>query len=449
MSEVQKLVDAGKFQEAAILAKTEAINSLQMAALIFTKLGNPYSIFLAQKCVELEPNNARLWGNLSYFLGLEMQCDEALQAIDKALELCPSADFYCNKAILLGSQRRVEEAISYYEKAIAVASDDNPNPTVLFNLGCMYMLVGRYKEGLPLLETRFLYDPELVFFRKRYTVPDWKGEDLTGKRVLLFSEQGIGDVLQHIGYVPRLRPAYLIAELQECLVPLVSGFFDEVVGRSDDYRLEDDPQLPEHDYVISFASLPYLLDPELKDIPKTPYLFGEKTISQLDPSKINIGVAWAGNGSNTNDINRSCAAKNLLPLARIPGVQLYSLQKGKLKRNWNGRDVDLSEGIDELNMIDLTAEFTDMKKTADFIESLDLVVTVCTSIAHLAGAMGKPTLLALGFCHDQRWPLKGEKTHWYDTTRIFRQARPNDWISVYEEIAEYVSQLSSTLCKVR
>ena len=437
MSEVQKLVDAGKFQEAAILAKVEAINSLQMAALICTKMGDPYSIYLAQKCVELDPDNARLWGNLSYFLGLEMQCDEAMQAIDKALELSPCPDFYCNKAILLGSQRRVEEAIGYYEKAIAM--DDKPNPTLLFNLGCMYMLVGRYKEGLPLLEARFGYDPELVFFMKRYSAPDWKGKELTGKRVLIFSEQGIGDVLQHIRYIPMLRPAYLIAELQECLVPLVSDYFDEVVGRSDNYRLEDDPQLPEHDYVISFASLPYLLDPELKNIPPAPFLFGEK-VEQLDQSKINIGVAWAGNGINTNDINRSCAAKELLPLAQIPGVQLSSLQKGQLKRNWNGRIVDLSEGQDQLGLIDRTAEFTDMKKTADFIEGLDLVVTVCTSIAHLAGAMGKLTFLALGFCHDQRWPLSGSETHWYGGTRIFRQKSQGDWSGVFGEIAKEIKK---------
>lgn len=432
--EIQKLVDQGQLVEAAELAKINAINSLQMASLIYSKMGQEIAIDMAKYCLKLDPYSAKLYGNLSFFLGCQLKYEEALEAITKAVEISPTAEFYYNKAILLSSLVRIDEAIECYEKGLELSPDTH---VAKFNLGCLYMLKGNYKKGLELLEWRFEYDGMIKKFRERFDKPHWMGQSLTGKKLLVYNEQGMGDAIQHVRYLPQLKAkgAYLIGEFQEELVPILSGFFDSIVARSQDYNVEEKVSFPDHDYVVSFSSLTYLLNPKLKNKIKIPYIFAPKENDfTVDKSKLNIGITWTGSSGNSGDINRSCPVRSFLPLSKIPNVQLHSLQKGSGKKDWNGKIVDLNEGIEELNLIHWEDHLTDFGKTSQLLEQLDLVISVCTSVAHLSGSMGRPTFLILSKCHDQRWLLDSDTTPLYDTMKIFIQDKLGNWDSVIQEV---------------
>jgi hypothetical protein len=289
-------------------------------------------------------------------------------------------------------------------------------------MGCNLMLVGNYKESLPLLESRLIYDQQLVNFTKRFNKPFWNGEDIKGKRLLVFSEQGFGDAMQCIRYLPKIKDVTLIGELQQNLVPLMEDFFDITLGRSDNFNVDKPFMDTEYDYIVSFSSLPYLLDQELKNIPSCPYLFGDSRF-KVDKSKFNVGIVWAGNPVHPNDINRSCPLEYFTKLLQIENIQLYNLQKGKK-----------FEGA-------IDCELNNFQDTADIIKELDLVISVDTAVAHLAGAMNKKVFLLLPFCHDHRWLLNSDKSPWYPSMKIFHQKKAGDWDSIFSELSEHTKPL--------
>jgi len=437
LEEIQRFAEAGKLADAVVLAKIQAVNALQAAAMINNRLNElEEAIRLAKLAVDVEPSCAKLHGNLSYFFGNQSRLDEALDAINRAIELAPDvAEFHCNKAVILSGMKRIDEAARSYRKAL---ERDPGSAYAKFNLGCMLALLGQHEEGLECLEARFANDPELKKFRSRFDKPDWNGEDLTGKRLLVYSEQGAGDAIQHVRYVPQLKKAFLIGEIPHGLVFLLAGFFDVAIGREPDYDISNKPtDLPDYDYVVSFSSLPYLLDPDLANIPPTPYLQAEKSNLRVDPEKLNIGIVWAGSHLHSNDAARSCPVRYLLPLRDLPGVQLYSLQKGPVKREYWGTSVDFGVCA-EVSAIDLSEQLNDFSETAKVISALDLIVTVDTAVAHLAGALGKPVALMLPFCHDHRWLLDAKSTPWYSGMRLYRQEKAGDWEGV---VAKVVSDI--------
>ncbi len=440
--EVQALVNANKLPEAVALAKGHAIEALQSAALICSRLGAcEETLKFAKLCLDIEPNSSKLYGNLSYYLCKDKNPLEALAAIDKALELEPNAaEFvYCRAVILSSFTKRIKEAVKLYRKGLELDPDSH---VARFNLGCMLMFLGEYSEALPCLEERFKYDGKLMKFHARFNKPDWDGKaDLTNKRLLIYSEQGCGDVIHYVRYVPLLPKTTLIAEMPEELVSLLSGFFDIVVGRAFDFNVETPMHSPEYDYIVSFSSLPYLLDPDLTKIPKTPYLSVSKPY-KFSHEKFNVGIVWAGSGFHVNDLNRSCQVRNFLPISKIPNVQLYSMQLGDMKRDYWGQSVDWREGFEEFGAIDLAGKIDNFYTTAQMIQGFDLVITVDTAVAHLAGALGKPVWVLLSYCHDYRWLLHKKKTLWYPTMRLFHQKNIGDWKSVMKEIVNKLTNLT-------
>lgn len=422
IQEVQHLVNQDKLAEASQLAKLNAIDMLQSSALIYQKMGQyEESVRLAKMCLKLEPNNAKLYGNLSFFLGNQMKCKEALQANEKAYQIEPKIEFLYNKAVLLSSLKRLDESIKCYRGVLQEKPDYH---LASFNLGCMLIMNGEFAEGHKLLESRFLYDGELNKFRKRFSKPNWDG--VSGKKLLIFSEQGIGDAIQYLRYIPQLKEKgyFLVAELQEELEDIFKGFFDITYGRAHDYKLNNPDDISDHEYVVSFSSLPLLLDTDLKNIPNEPYLFADPY--QFDNDKFKIGICWAGSALHSNDLNRSMPVKHLLPLKKLP-VQLYSLQKGDTKRAWG----DLGDGS-ELELIKL--DLNDIRSTMGYIAGMDLIITVDTAVAHLAGAMGKPVYMMLSFCHDHRWLKNKRRTLWYPSMKLFRQRKIGDWDGVVEKV---------------
>ena len=293
------------------------------------------------------------------------------------------------------------------------------------------LLVGRYKEGWADYEWR--WEAKTVRVRAQYQSSHWQGEDLSGRHLLVFSEQGLGDVIQFARYLPLLAqrkcevtflaPPKLI-RLLRIINPAV-----EIVDALKDVR-------GNIDFQVALMSLPYRFKIELSSIPnKVPYLKAEPELQARWKARIGahgfkIGIAWQGNPRGKIDEGRSIPLERFVPLSRIPGVRLISLQK--------------HVGLDQLAALpkDIKIETLDdafdngpdaFIDTAAVMNSLDLIITSDTSIAHLAGALARPTWVALKHVADWRWLRDREDSPWYPTLRLFRQLQRDDWISLRKD----------------
>lgn len=413
-------------QQAYQQAKIEAINSLQTAALACLKESIEESIRLSKISLDIDNSFSKCYANLAFFLAQALQLEPALQAMNKAINIDPHVpEYYCMRSILLSGLGYIDEAIANYHKCIEI------NPDTIgakFNLGCLLYLKGKYREGMELMESRFLFAETISNFRKRFLAPDWDGKaSLEGKTLLIYNEQGMGDAIQYLRYIPKLPPCHLIVEIQEEIAPLMEGFFDKIITRPSDY-VDYQVQPIKCDYVVSFSSLTYLMDPNLESIPECPYLAIPS--SNIPSTKLKVGLIWAGGILHANDSTRSMPVQLLLPLSEIPGIQYYSLQKGCLIR----QEKDLNQG--RFDMIDLSPLLTDFSITREILNELDLLISVDTATVHLAGAMGKPVWMMTAFCNDHRWLKDREDSPWYPSLRIFRQKSYGDWNSVVSQIKE-------------
>lgn len=359
-------------------------------------------------------------------------------------------------------------------KAVALLQQgkaENPKCLVTSNmLAIALMTVGKIKEGLEEFENRFGYlqtnnSPvnELpIRMRNRYNkVPVWDGKsDLTNKTVLVIWEGGYGDTIQNIRYLKKLkdRGATVIYELKNSLCKLLENTpgIDKIKTCNDStfkaLFLERVNQAG-IDYVVSAASLLYLFDPELNNIPwEFPYLFPKESNSEAVKivrscsNKIKIGIVWAGVHGHGNDFRRSTLKKEFQPLAKIEGVQLFSLQKGEMTRNWEDKtgklsSVNLLEGSENLGDIDLGPLLLDWNDTAAVAKELDAVVSVDTSMAHLAGALDVPVWLLLPH---KRWAEWRWQKDWYKSQRKINQEIEGVWPieKVAKEIYEWKTSKS-------
>jgi hypothetical protein len=197
--------------------------------------------------------------------------------------------------------------------------------------------------------------------------------------------------------------------------------------------------MPEFDFQCPLPSLPRIFNTRIDSIPSPmPYLFPEKhcvnkwhDVLFLDHAKLNIGLAWAGSPGHLNDENRSCPPDLFLPIARVDGIRLFSLQK-EIPERWAGSSVTV------MNLMDYTGDIEDFSDTAGIIMNLDLVISVDTAVTHLAGALGKAIWTLLPFAPDWRWMLKRDDSPWYPTMRLFRQPSPGDWKSVIEHLRQEI-----------
>jgi ADP-heptose:LPS heptosyltransferase len=261
----------------------------------------------------------------------------------------------------------------------------------------------------------------------------WDGSDISGKTILLYTEQGHGDAIQFIRYVPAVvqRGATIIVECQKELASL----FQNVEGIKKVISIGE--QLPAFDLHCPLLSLPLKFNTTLDTIPaEIPYikvnpLSTRKWKDKLsdDSSKLKVGLVWAGSQSHKDDRNRSFALNTFAPLAQFDNIVFYSLQKEKGSEQ-------AKKPPEGMKLIDHMEEINDFSDTAALIENLDLVISVDTAVAHLAGAMGKPVWTLLPFVPDWRWLLNREDSPWYPTMKLFRQPSHSDWKSVIHKVAE-------------
>jgi tetratricopeptide (TPR) repeat protein len=339
-------------------------------------------------------------------------------------------EFHRNLANVLVRKKRLKEAHTVYEHALEI----NPRSgETHFQYSWSLLLAGEFQRGWLEYEWRWYSQGRKP---RRFNKPRWDGSPLGGKTILLYSEQGYGDAIQFLRFIPQVKNmgGVIIFECPQRLMRLA-----ETVNGVD-IVLEQGKPLPDFDVEAPLLSLPSILSIDFDTITaRVPYL---EAVSQIPESLesllhyydsyIKIGIVWAGNPNNPRDSFRSCPLSEFTALASLDGVKLFSLQIDL------GADTALPGNID-----DLASYQHDFSDAAAIIEHLDLVITVDTAIAHLAGALGRPVWTLVCTPPDWRWMLDREDTPWYPTMRLFRQELPYHWGPVFDEVCHELTELAA------
>ncbi|MGA7972910.1 MAG: tetratricopeptide repeat protein [Pseudolabrys sp.] len=361
--------------------------------------------------------------------------DEALASYNRAIALKPDfADAYGNRGTTFYNLKRLDDALADFDRALALRPD---LPEVHWNQATARLITGDYARGFAEYEWRWQRET-MASSKRDFPQPLWRGEDVEGKTVLLHSEQGFGDSIQFCRYAPALaaRGARVILEVEAPLqrlmttlvTPLAGGI--EVIARGS--------AVPAFDAYCPLLSLPLAFGTQLDTVPSvTPYLHAQaEDIAGWnerlgDKRRPRIGLAWSGNPNHLRDSERSIALEALLPLTALD-ASFVSVQK-------DVRAADASALAGRSDILQVGEHLKDFADTAALIAALDLVITVDTSVAHLAGALGKPVWLLLPYIPDWRWLLERETSPWYPTARLFRQDETRRFDGVIARVREALS----------
>ena len=379
-----------------------------------------------EKAISIHPKLPEAFSNLGLTLHRLNQMDKAIECYQRALEINPNYPIAChNMGYTLEKLGQLTESIQWYEKAIAISPDYIYAHS---NLAMTLLLAGQYKKGFLEYEWRFKNDDAEP--RDFQSIP-WDGRSFVNKRLLIYPEQGYGDSIQFIRYVPlvKKRGGTVILETHKYLMPLFQN-----LPYIDEFVIHGEPPSPV-DYHVAIASLPHIFGTTLETIPnQIPYLFrpdNEKsiivqTIEMMDGFR--VGISWSGSPIHKNNQNRSCSLSLFYQLSQIKSVVLFSIQKGPACD-----DLKQSSQVPVVDLSDLINNFSD---TATAIFHMDLIISVDTATAHLAGAMGKPTWIMIPHAPDWRWMLDRDDSPWYPSIRLFRQSEPGDFKSVMKNIQQ-------------
>jgi hypothetical protein len=340
-----------------------------------------------------------------------------------------SAAFYQELGDALRKEMRLEEAIVAFDRGVQLEPE---NWLLRFNLGWTLLLHGDFARGWD----EFEYRQRTKDGAKPKDVgrPQWRGEELNGRGIILHYEGGSGDTIQFARYAPMVgkRGGKVMLVVQPGLVRLLRQLPGVNILTRDDL-------LPKFDFHCSVVSLPLAFGTDLNSIPReVPYLFADEGLAgawgkRMAGSGLKVGLVWAGSATYKLDHERSISLAKLAGLGKIPGVTLFSLQRGK------GSEEKPPEGM---TMVDFSEEMSDFAETAGMVANLDLVITVDTAVAHLAGAMGKAVWVMLPFAPDWRWLAGRGDSPWYPTMRLFRQKSAGDWEPVIEEVVGPLRELA-------
>ena len=396
------------------------------------KLGqSSEAVVHSRQALQLLPNQVQILNLLASSLSELEQFDEAMELFARALRLKPEdPEVRNNLVVTLSELCRWREAMLQCDEAIRL----RPNyADAHLNRGFILLTQGSLAEGWPEYEWRWQTER---FTPRPFVQPLWKSESLHGKTLLVHAEQGLGDTLQFVRYLPFVRRlgCRIVLECPSQLHRLLASFAEI------DQFCAVNATPPAFDYHVSLLSLPGLLGTTLENMPaQVPYLQAEPGL--LEPWRtelsqwngFKIGIVWQGSTQYHRDRPRSIPLLQFAPLAQLEGVHLFSLQKGPGSEQLcefavDYPVVDLGSRLDET-----TGPFCD---TAAVMKLLDLVITCDTSTAHLAGALAVPVWIALPHRADWRWFLDRDDSPWYPTARLFRQARRGDWASVFVAIRE-------------
>ncbi len=376
----------------------------------------------ARDSLTADRNLVEAWEVLGAVLAKLDRFPESLDAFANAARQRPGPSLWVARGTALIAMARPDEAAAEFERALT----DRPQDAGLhWNLGFARLMAGDYAGGWPELEWR-RHDDRAEPPWRRFSQPTWRGEPLEGRTILLYAEQGLGDTLQFLRYVPLVaaRGGRVVLEVQPSLMPLMAGADGpaQVIARGD--------SLPPFDLECPLMSLPRAFGTVADDVPATvPYLWADPARVAVWRERLSgrdglrVGLVWAGNPRFPGDDRRSPRLAGLRGLLDVPGCRFYGLQMGP------GR-ADLADAALPDGFTDLGPDIADFADTAAIMANLDLVVSSCTGPAHLAGALGVPLWVALPFSADWRWMTGRDDSPWYPTARLFRQPAPGDWGSV-------------------
>jgi tetratricopeptide (TPR) repeat protein len=379
---------------------------------------------LLERAVALRPDEPEFHNNLGLAQVELDRHDEAIDSYRRALARNSAhATAWCNLGLALTGANRLPDAIDALRRAIALRPDF---AEAHWNLALALLADGEFAAGWREYEWRLAIPRFAV---PTPSAPRWNGEDTNAKTLLLRAEQGLGDTLHFVRFASALKAqgARVLVQVPRPLARLVAT----VPGVAGVHAAGD--STAHYDAQIELLSVPGKLGIDDSNIPAAvPYVSvdGARTetvaaeVEKIAGSAFRVGLAWAGAPTNSNDRRRSCSLATLAPLFDVAGVAWFSLQKG---------DDDAASAATGERLTRLEAR-NDFDGTAALVATLDLVVTVDTSIAHLAGALARPTWILLPFAPDWRWRVIGESTPWYPTARLFRQPRRSDWASVVRAV---------------
>ena len=443
-ADLTRLLRAGRLAEAETLCRrrladepddAETLNNLGCLLDEFGRLDEAERAY--RQAIEVQADFAQAHYNLGLLLQGQRRLDEAEQAYAQAVACKPSmAQAHNNRGAALRDLRRLDEALAAFEAAIQLRPD---YADAHFNQAMCRLLMGDHAAGWAQYEWRWRIR-QADAARRLPAERLWLGrEDVQGRTILLHAEQGLGDTLQFCRYAPSLaaRGARVILQAQPGLERLLAGLegVDRVVRQG--------AEPPPFDLHTPLMSLPLALN----DAPETagfhqPYVRADPQLRAqwarrlAGSSGLRVGLVWAGAARPDQPIASAVDQRRSLPLAAfaplwpIEAVQFYSLQKGVAAAQLAAPDAARPPIIDHS---DALADFAD---TAALVANLDLVISCDTSVAHLAGAMGKPVWILSRFDGCWRWGAQGETTDWYPSARLFRQTAPGDWAGVIARVAE-------------
>ena len=374
---------------------------------------------LVTRAIAARPNDALFHNTLAAIHFAAGRPDDSYDECRRAIALNPNLSHpYGNLGNCLADRGDIAGSIAAFEKALAL---DPNNATAHDGLGLSLLMAGDLQRGWRQQEWRW---KKPGFEPQRFAgQPHWQGGDLRGKRLLIYVEQGYGDVFQFCRYIPLLaaRGATVLLET----VPEIQTLMAGLPGVAEVFIGGRNP--PACDLVCSLMSLPLWYGTTLETVPaQVPYLSADAALVAQwaeffrPTGGLKVGIAWAGRPTHSNDHHRSTTFETFAALADVAGVTFYSLQKGPAA-------AQAAPAPAGMNLVALGDRLPDFSTTAAVVANLDLVIAVDTAIVHLAGALARPVWTLLPFCPDWRWMLQRDDSPWYPTMRLFRGTRRNDW----------------------
>ncbi len=373
------------------------------------------------------------------YLGLGM-VDDAKRALLKALELNPNINpqVYTNLAKIYYFNREFFEAFELFCKAKIKYPKDM---SIDYDMSFYYLYLGEYLEAYDIYRVRYSLD-NIHRKRKlpRYDILLDKDSDITNKQILISHEQGFGDSIQMVRFallLKRLKAKKVYFQTPKVLARLYKYNFSKQIK-----IVDEEEKIGVHNF-IPIMDLPYILDIPSIDIPfnqgymrvnkKESYEFYKSYF--IDNGLLNIGIVFRGNPEHSNDEKRSIDSLEMIEYLEpiINRCNIYSLQYQPTKRE--------KSIFKKYNIVDISSDFKDFYDTALALDNLDILITVDTSVAHLAGAMNKKTLLLLPYFHDTRWGMDSKKTNWYSSITLYKQDKSSNWKSLFGELVSDINKI--------
>ena len=425
---------AEAFRRASELQPADPISAFNLGNALVNARRFDQAFSAYRRAITIKPDFIQAYNNLGNALMLPFHFEEAEQMLRRAITLAPDhALAHVNLGDALWAQGRREEAMAAYDHAAELAPD---LPEAHLHRGICLLLQGRLRDGFAEHEWRWKANSHLPM--QRIHLRRWTGEPLAGKTILLHGEQGFGDDIQFIRFLPQVAAmgAKIILRVEPSLVRLLSTI------EGVDQIIDSKAPVPEADYSLSLLSLPHLLGVEIDSIPANlPYLHPDPADVAAWAKKLEecpglkVGIAWAGaprpgaSEAMLLDSRRSFDLETFAPLIGIPGISLISLQLGP-------RAAQALVPPKGMTLFDMTGDIKDFADTAALIANLDLVISVDTSVVHVAGAIGAPVWMLSRHDGCWRWFLDREDSPWYPQARIFRQTKRGDWSETVAQVAE-------------